>query len=545
MRNPRMVPSDPNQHTPEPRPTGDLEHLFRQKFADAEVHPRASLWEQLDHELLVQQNETYRRRLLGYRWAAAASLLLLAGGGTWLSLQPNAPAVATAPGQEAAASATGRATTTEARPGTGAPAYRPPYQLAGRRAPASGPAAATTSAATLSQREGGAAESNSYAVAAAGPAYSNFAGEGATSRLGLQGSSGRGSMLRAALLPETYASGVAPAGFFGAAYSSRSGEALLGRAARLPDVATSDAARPELLPPAAAPQLVAGQLPAAAPEQAQEQLQELPPPAKARRWKLNAAYAASAFNPNADFSRTASTAVHSYAGLAAVRSAADAYEVAAAEYRDKLQPGLSQQFAVLADHSLNDHWSVAAGLALGQQQATSASSWNFQDGKSATASFYEPATVGNGTAMRPSPSMPLRNVRYRYRTAGVPVQVRYTTTPRQGWALYAKLGAAVQVLLSSRTELEGVPEATATYKLTSADSPYRKVLASLHGGVGARFQPANAAWRLALGPKVEGGLTTLNHSPSANLLHRRRPYAIGLEASMEFGSGKVAPVALR
>lgn len=74
-----------NNSAPDPKPTGDLEHLFQQKFADAEVTPRASVWEQLDHELLVQQNDTYRRRLLGYRWAAAASLLLLAGGSTWLT----------------------------------------------------------------------------------------------------------------------------------------------------------------------------------------------------------------------------------------------------------------------------------------------------------------------------------------------------------------------------------------------------------------------------------------------------------------------------
>ncbi|WP_133271610.1 hypothetical protein [Hymenobacter radiodurans] len=76
-----------NNHTPhEPRPTGDLEHLFRQKLGEAEVAPRQHVWEQLDHELLVRQNDSYRRRLLLHRWVAAACALLVLGCGSWLLL---------------------------------------------------------------------------------------------------------------------------------------------------------------------------------------------------------------------------------------------------------------------------------------------------------------------------------------------------------------------------------------------------------------------------------------------------------------------------
>ncbi|MBC8083460.1 MAG: hypothetical protein H7Z21_09635, partial [Hymenobacter sp.] len=87
-----MATSAPNS-TPDPRPTGDLEHLFRQKFAGAEVPPRAGLWEQLDHELLVEQNNTFRRRLGVHRWVAAACLLLLFSVSGWALLhQWQAPA---------------------------------------------------------------------------------------------------------------------------------------------------------------------------------------------------------------------------------------------------------------------------------------------------------------------------------------------------------------------------------------------------------------------------------------------------------------------
>jgi Outer membrane protein beta-barrel domain len=545
-----MALSNPN-HTPDPRPTGDLENLFRQKFAEAEVSPRASLWEQLDHELLVQQNETYRRRLLGYRWAAAASLLLLAGGGTWLGLQPNTAGVATAPVQPAASGATGRAAASSAGPLAGAASRT--YVLAGRSKPGQVAASlasetAEAAGADLLPTTAGAANAGlmataplgtgpmSYATTEAPAATSGSFRAGRTSNgrsLGLSGAQSSISAptsLGASLLPDGYALATAPVRLATSLWNAGSaGSVLAGSGAA--------AARPEVLASVPATPVLTAALPAPVASSDEDQSR----PAKARRWKLNAGYAASTFNPNMDFAR-GSSAVASYSNAAPIRSPDDAYEVAAAEYRDKLQAGLGQQVSLLADYTLNDHWSVAAGVALAQQEATSATSWYFLDGKSATADFYE---APRGSSVRPNPVLTVRNVRYRYRTASLPLNVRYTTNAKQGWALYAKLGAAVNVLLKSRTELEGVPEATQRYTLASADSPYRKVLASLHGGTGVRFRPANATWSLALGPKVETGLNTLNARPTGSFTRRSRPYSVGLEASVEFGNAKAAPVALR
>jgi hypothetical protein len=550
-----MALSDPN-HTPDPRPTGDLEQLFRQKFAEAEVAPRASLWEQLDHELLVQQNDTYRRRLLGYRWAAAASLLLLAGGGTWLTLQPSATGVASAPvpatsgfrssGNTVAGAAASRpyeyaANGYRLQPGLAeeaANSFRQPSELSGTSsvtgyalaAGATGPRAAQHASATAGAYRRG---------------YLTDAG-GTAQRFGLSagrqaGAVGPGYSLMPAA-SYTVAAGSAPWS------AGRPAASLLNTLAGFTGQAATGFGRPDKLAAApAATTLLASVSPGKLATPAVSAEAEQPTPARRRRWKLSAGYAASAFNPNIDYSRASRTGVtlSNSVSFSSADVQAQAYEMAAAEYQSTLQSGLGQQVAVLASYSLNDHWAVETGLTAGQQQATSATSWAFLDGKSTLAATATYDRNQNGSAIRPSNDMSLRNVRYRYQTASVPVNVRYATNSKKGWALYAKVGAAVNVLLKSRTELEGMPEATTTYSLASANSPYRKVLGSVQSGAGVRYQPANATWRLALGPKVEAGLNTLNDRPAGSFTRRSRPYSVGLEASVEFGNATSAVVARR
>ncbi|WP_044015940.1 outer membrane beta-barrel protein [Hymenobacter sp. APR13] len=548
-----MALSDPN-HTPDPRPTGDLEHLFRQKFAEAEVTPRASLWEQLDHELLVQQNDTYRRRLLGYRWAAAASLLLLAGGGTWLTLQPNAPGVASAPASAASdlrnsgtpAGTAGASRSYEAgsyglQPslaGVAANSFRQPTADPGA-APATGAASATdytlASASAAPQAAPAADRASTYLPASFGQRFGLYEGRQPAATL-----SGSSLMQEAGY---TVVVGTAPWS------AGRNIESVLSRAAGFGNTTATGFGRPDMLTSmAAAPAASSILLAAAAPRKqvspAQQLEEEQPAPARRRRWKLSAGYAASAFNPNIDYSRASAISASNSVSFSPATFQVQAYEMAASEYRSTLQSGLGQQVAVLASYPLNNNWTVETGLAAGQQEATAASSWAFLDGKSTLASTLT-ADRNQSGAVRPNADLSLRNVRYRYQTASVPVNVRYATNSKKGWALYAKVGAAVNVLLKSRTELEGVPEATTTYTLASTNSPYRKVMGSVQSGAGVRYQPANATWRLALGPKVEAGLNSLNDRPTGSFTRRSRPYSVGLEASVEFGNTTSTAVARR
>ncbi|WBO83560.1 outer membrane beta-barrel protein [Hymenobacter yonginensis] len=553
-----MALSDPN-HTPDPRPTGDLEHLFRQKFAEAEVTPRASLWEQLDHELLVQQNDTYRRRLLGYRWAAAASLLLLAGGGTWLTLQPNATGVASAPapaaaglrnsGTPAGAAVAGR--TYEAggyglQPGlagVAANSFRQPTATPGA-APATGAASATNY--TLASVSATPQATQAAPVADRASAYLPVSAFG--QHFGLyEGRQAAAVLPGSSLMQEAGYTVVVGSTSWS---SGRNIESVLSRAAGFGSNSATGFGRPDMLTSvAAAPAASSMLLAAAAPKKlispAQQQEEEQPVPARRRRWKLSAGYAASAFNPNINYSRASAVSSSNSVSFSPATFQAQAYEMAASEYRSTLQSGLGQQVAMLASYPLNNNWTVETGLAAGQQEATAASSWAFLDGKSTLASSLTADRNQGGGAVRSNADLSLRNVRYRYQTASVPVNVRYATNPKKGWALYAKVGAAVNVLLKSRTELEGVPEATTTYTLASATSPYRKVLGSVQSGAGVRYQPANATWRLALGPKVEAGLNSLNDQSAERFTRRSRPYSVGLEASVEFGNATSTAVARR
>jgi hypothetical protein len=113
---------------------------------------------------------------------------------------------------------------------------------------------------------------------------------------------------------------------------------------------------------------------------------------------------------------------------------------------------------------------------------------------------------------------------------------------KTGWSVYAKVGAAVNLLLKSRTEIADSASSTRAYTLSTSDSPYRKVLASVRGGGGVRYEPAASSWSLSLGPVAEAGLNTLNQNPGGSFFKRSRPYSVGLEASVEFGGQKAAAV---
>lgn len=538
------APNDTNPNHQDPHPTGDLEHLFRQKFADAEVAPRASFWEQLDHELVVQQHEeilqentTYRRRLVLHRWVAAACLLLALGFGSWAYLNTSvlnsSPELAVEMGGGNAAGIV---------PGT--------YQ--------NSPMGAAS----------GAPNTGAYndALAAASVAGSQSAEEFLVSQAA--GNSGAGTLLADAGYQPTVRSGRAgngQAGAYSAATYGQNGQAAYGYAGNgytngLANVLFTNGqagqstratgllsgtglltpraaylrsllglGRPDTLKPAllALPQPSPEAIAAAEPEHKET-------PKLWKRLRLGGGYAVGAFNPNINFSRTDGR-VKADPVTNALRSYYQ--EEAEDEYRRNLRAGLSQRVAVSASYALNKRWMLTAALEASEQRATSATTYGFIDGKQvgpqAADIFSRPA------AYSPAPAQP-RTTSYRYRMASVPVGVQ-VGSGKAGLSLYAKVGAAVGVLLSSRSELENSPQATREYTAKSTDSPYRQVLVSGRGGAGVRYQPASAGWSMAVGPVAETYFTTLNANPNQRAINQSRPYSLGIEASVEFGTPKPMP----
>ena len=570
--------TNPIEKNPTPKPTGTLEELFRHHLGEeATVPPRPMLWDQIDNSLLIQQNEIYRKRLAATRWVAAASLLLatLAGAGWWAQRDTSLGAAAElAQVRQAveARAATGRsARTSAAQPLVAANAANTTEQAATPLAsslelasapdasatPARGPLRAATSRGTtgrLALATYGTkfnAPGGEYAGVAAlrGPARQELA----AARMATRSDAGLGAA-RAAVAAATPI-GVAAAasaplgGVAGSALAPitslvTSGVSAVSDAGSAPVVAANresvtanvgsvDAdpsgsvlADGAVGPAEALDTRFAGlqtaslaALPTGLPAPELPATNE-PAVASARRWNYGARYTAASFNPNINFSRTGTESEFGY--NPALGSGSPALtEAAATEYRDNLRPGLSLRLAVLASRHLRGHWLLSTGVELSQATARSTSS----------AAFVGEQLLDVGQ----TDAGPMRATNFRYRLAGVPVEVRYANPLKRGLSFYGRLGGAVSALLGVRSEAEGYPEATRTYSLLSAGTPYRRVLTNVHGGAGAQFRPNSGNWTLTLGPVAEMGLFSLNAYPAQGYLAQSRPYSVGIEAGVEFG----------
>jgi hypothetical protein len=549
-----------NPSTP---PKGSLEDLFRYHLLESEaaaVAPRPQVWEQVDNSLLLAQNEKYRRRLAAYRWAVAASLLLasLAGGGWWQSQRP-APATGTlaqATTQQAA-DQTGRAT---ARSAATTPL------LASTKAPASvavAAAGATSASLSLSTTHPSAIDPTATLLASA-PSFSTTqqrrgvpadavpaqpradgqvrsrqvpgnhpqaGGELASSTGHRPGRNQRHpTNSNLALAPADQFSDLAVAAL---ATHDQAGDQQLAEAN--PDtqplaptsvaLATTSAgatAETTLATRLASLTSATAALPANLVEVA---VAPGPPLELARRWQYGASYSASAYNPNIEW--TKSPVVASSASIVSSPPPASFTRSVAAEYRANLHTGLGQRLSLWATRRLgNGRWGLRTGLELAQNTATSASSVAF---------VGEP--VADLSYLNASYTPRMQHTSYRYRSVSVPAELRYANPIKTGFSFYGKIGAMLTALLNVRSEVEDTPEATRTYSLASASTPYRRVSVGLRGGAGMQYRPAGHQWSLNFGPVAEMGILSLNANPSQDFWSQQRPYSFGLEAGMELGRG--------
>jgi len=530
-----MMPSTP--------PKGSLEDLFRHHLLESEaaaVRPRPQVWEQIDNSLLLAENEKYRRRLLAYRWAVAASLLLasLAGGGWWQSQQRPA---ATAPLAQATqvASPLGLATARRTAP---APAVLASAALStvssssiDQTATLSAPARtevslastslAYTSTAGAAHRQQASAHSHALEqrrlVPEAGQvgkftelasAYQSAAGADQPVAGSILASPQQAAPSALALASSEAAAAALPGEATQAAGEVSSALSLSASGATLPGSEATLATRWASLMPGTA------SLPTSLPEVA---LAPGPPLELARNWQYGLSYSASAYQPNIDWTQPV-VAYNSALGI----NSASITRSAAAEYRTNLRAGLGQRLSVWAARRLgSSRWSLRTGLELAQNNATSASSVAFLGEQVADLSYTQAS------------AHPLQRTAYRYRSVSVPAELRYANPLKTGFSFYGRVGAFVSALLNVHSEVEGNPEASRTYSLTSASTPYRRVSTGLRGAAGMQYRPAGHQWALNFGPVAELGILSLNADPSQDFLTQQRPYSFGLEAGMELGRG--------
>lgn len=498
---------------PIPSPKGSLEELFRHHLLESEaaaVPPLPHVWEQLDNSLLLAQNKRYRRRLAAYHWAMAASLLLtvLAGSGWWYSqrhAQPTA-AVATASPTGNDAALASRQMGTAWSVGTTAAPYTTSTNLTAF------PIEQTLTFSTSSFIAGGLdryaasgialadylqhaqqqAHRAHYATAALTRSGTNMASRSALAAAPSFASAATGQLASYASTPDADAEGMTEAERLGAA-------SLRMRLAAL-------------------------KLPARASLPARLEGKEVLLPVAQKRsspWQLQVAYAGSLYDPNIDFTKLPGE----YNGSLGPGTVATTRE-AAAEYRHNLRPGIGQRLSVWATRRFGiGRWGLRTGLEIAENTASSASSVGF---------------VGEQvTTMNPNVqvlSSRLQGTSYRYRSVSIPVEAIYTNPVRQGFSLYGRFGALVSSMLQVHSEVDGNAEATRTYGIRSVGSPYRHVGASVRGGVGMRYEPADHQWALNVGPVAEAGILSLNIDPTQTFWNQHRPFSFGLEAGLEFKS---------
>ena len=542
-------------------PKGSLEDLFRHHLLESEaaaVPPRPQVWEQLDNSLLLAQNEQYRRRLRVHRWAIAASLLLasLAGGGWWHSQQsPSAtaslaaatpaelPGVATArravatPGLAAAptAVATSRAshfptltssaidqtttlraeaqaTSSYAAPATGR-AATPRYLAQAATRQRAGARSMPEMAAWQLQRAGATAdEPASQVVLARAISSRTLAVAKTASAARAAGDARHGA------LPPT--NGAEP-GALALATELPTASTDQAGATAFAGVNTAISASQTLAMNSLSAHAVSLDAPGAAALPANLSAIEVTMPSVelARPWQYGLSYAASAFQPNIDFSK-APTSYNQSLGL----NSATITNNAAAEYRNNLRAGLGQRLSVWASHRLGgSRWHLRTGLELAQNTATSATSVAFVGEQVADLTYAQ--------AMRAH----LQRTSYRYRSASAAAEIRYANPLKTGFSLYGRVGALLTALLNVRSDVDGTPEATRIYTPMSSNSPYRHLTSSLRGGAGIQYRPVGHQWALNLGPVAEFGILSLNADPSQDFWHQQRPYSFGLEAGLELG----------
>jgi hypothetical protein len=531
-----------NPSTP---PKGSLEELFRHHLLESEaaaVRPRPQVWEQVDNSLLLAQNEKYRRRLLAYRWAMAASLLLasLAGGGWWHSqhnaaLAPSLAQATTQPiradqlaasttaalvstsnssaiDQTATLSASATATSVGGSTSVGIlmPTTRQQAQAAAKyaayaasstrsRAIARPQLAPIYKRANTGDQPGGASTYDQVEVASAYVANTHPSVLASSGQADDQRTEAAASMATEAAGPELA---------LASATTGPSAEATL--AARWASLSATTAAG----------------LPASLPEVA---VAPGPPLELARRWQYGLTYAASAYQPNIDWTKPAPI----YSAALGLNSAS-LTRSAAAEYRDNLRPGLGQRLSLWATRRLgNGRWSLRTGLEVAQNTATSASSVAFVGEQVADVSYSQ---TGLAYTVANSPRH-LQRTSYRYRSVSVPAELRYSNPLKTGFSFYGRVGAFVSALLNVHSEVDGNPEAARTFTLQSASTPYRLYSGGLRGGAGMQYRPAGHQWSLNFGPVAELGILSLNADPSQDFWGQQRPYSFGLEAGMELGRG--------
>ncbi len=271
------------------------------------------------------------------------------------------------------------------------------------------------------------------------------------------------------------------------------------------------------------------------------------------RWTVGMAYAPSYFDQNIGIPNqvmsTASMRSFTQGGPSVNAFATQSLNEAREEYEDNTDPGFSYSFDAKVGFKLGRKWKLLSGIGYLQNTARTKSSYIIRQFLNKPQSneqvALDPSTVLLTVLDNKQPTDSISvsktdnyNVNYRYRHLTLPVGLQYQGRLAKDWYWYAASGVAANFLLQT-TVMASSNEVSDVNFGSGDDSPFRKVQLSgnVSAGVGKRLSNAIS---VSVGPEFRGYFNTLLAEPDNTLAPQGKPYTIGLNMAVnyELGSGR-------
>ncbi|WP_299984672.1 outer membrane beta-barrel protein [uncultured Pontibacter sp.] len=549
-----------------------LEDEFQRRLFDAEARPAPDLWARIDHDLTVQENKDYKKRVLFYRQLAAACFVLFALTGTLLAYYYNGhlnkgdaqPGIAALP---ATKPANAPVTVEEAMSAyaaqqeeASAMAYTPVEETAETKSVANAagmrqgkqPVTAETSKLSNEPQAG-----DYYNVA---PGYSPY--------LGYTPMPGRS---------RGYVSGGFPGSNSGATQGS-----LFAPGNRYTQIITWESVTITFgnnTPASGQPFPLGNQSMAAKPKSfaemseahqaSRQQTAEVAQGALAAqqsksadavtksnsRWSLNLAYAPSVFEQNIGLpdplampgsnNRNMLSIAASGPSVNASQESFQNMTAAREEFEESTQPAYSYAVEAKAGFKLKEKLKLLTGIGYSESRTRSKSNYivrqfwvkpRSNERYELSPSTFFVSSLNDGFS---SDSVSVARTgdayatEYKYRHLTVPLGLQYEQDINKDWFVYVAAGAAANFLLESSVTASNQDVQSVSYAANDSESPFRNVQFSGNAsvGVGKRITPNLT---LALGPEVRHYFSTLVADPDKAAAPQGRPYAIGMNMSLNY-----------
>ncbi|WP_299705175.1 outer membrane beta-barrel protein [uncultured Pontibacter sp.] len=550
-----------------------LEEEFQRRLFDAEAKPAPDLWARIDHDLTVQENRNYKKRVLFYRQLAAACFVLFALTGTLLAYYYNDNLNEGAP-QQGIASSPEAAIPESITPEEAMKAYMEQQAATSTMAQAATEEVEepATAVASTNRQKTASGLTESAVVAAAqgsGDYYNAASGYGPYLNYGSGAVAGRNRGFVSSGLPSTANFG---AGETGTTPSSRYTQIITwesvtitfgnGNTAGQQPLQQNQAfaAKPRSFAEMNDAYQAARQQQTTKPAEvlggtlAMEKTQKESANTKRdSRWSLNLAYAPRVFEQNIglpDPLSSGNTGNNTFriAAGPSINASEDSYQnitAAREEFEDSAQPAFSYAMEVKAGFKLKEKLKLLTGI--GYSESTAKSKSNFivrqfwtkprsNESYELNPSTFFLSSLNNGftsdsvSVARTSESFATE---YKYRHLTVPVGLQYEHDVAKDWFVYAAAGVAANFLLESSVTTSNHEVQPVSFSANDQESPFRNVQLSSNAsvGVGKRVSPNLT---LALGPEVRNYFSTLLADPEKASAPQGKPYAIGLNMSLNY-----------